>query len=442
MTSQGQRFRRRSLRRGYKVEEVDTFLDRVEATLNGERVDPPVRANEVHDIVFRVKFGGYDEWQVDLHLDRVERQLAEQEPDGPGQQMPSDRMPDRGFDRMPVPERGPGGMAGRDDRMMPPDRAGFDRPGFDRPGFDRPGGPMTGGQPGGRPAPGAGMPVAGMPAPGMPPLPNRPAPGANAPTTNFPRYDDRGDRGEQPEGGYGPPPGSFPPPGYRNAGYGGAPPTFGGGSDQPRPDRPGPDQRPARPGPDQRPDRPGPDQGRPAPGGYGPDERGIHADRTAEMRVPPPPGGSPRDGGPGPREGGTFGSPGGQPGGPPNRPPVPGGFGGPGPGGPGAGGQPGTGQAPGGPGGPNQPSGPPLPPEAQHVDQLRRTFQPRRFGSGYDRAEVDGLFDGILATFSGRGRPVADAELDPHRFNLVPGGYYEDEVDEALRQVRDMLRRR
>jgi len=451
VTSQGQRFRRRSLRRGYKVEEVDTFLDRVEATLNGERVDPPVRANEVHDIVFRVKFGGYDEWQVDLHLDRVERQLAEQEPDG--QQMPSDRMPERGFDRAPVPERGPGGMAGRDDRMMPPDRPGFDRPGFDRPGFDRPpapGGPMTGGQPGGRPAPGgpmgapgspgSGMPVAGMPAPGLPPLPNRPAPGANGPTTNFPRYDDRGDRGEQPEGGYGPPPGSYPPPGYRNAGYGGPPPTFGGGPDQPRPDQPRPDQpRPDRPGPDQRPARPGPDQGRPAPGGYGPDERGIHADRTAEMRLPPPPGVHPRDGGPGPRDGGTYGSPGGQPGPGGNRPPVPGGFGGPGPGG-----QPGPGQAPGpgGPAGPNQPSGPPMPPEAQHVDQLRRTFQPRRFGSGYDRAEVDNLFEGILATFSGRGRPVGDAELDPHRFNLVPGGYYEDEVDEALRQVRDMLRRR
>jgi DivIVA domain-containing protein len=76
------------------------------------------------------------------------------------------------------------------------------------------------------------------------------------------------------------------------------------------------------------------------------------------------------------------------------------------------------------------------------VDQLRRTFQPRRFGSGYDRAAVDDLFEGILATFSGRGRPVADAQLDPRRFNLVPGGYYEDEVDEALRQVRDMLRRR
>jgi DivIVA domain-containing protein len=55
---------------------------------------------------------------------------------------------------------------------------------------------------------------------------------------------------------------------------------------------------------------------------------------------------------------------------------------------------------------------------------------------------VDGLFEGVLAAFSGRGRPVADAELDPHRFNLVAGGYYEDEVDEALRQVREMLRRR
>src|SRR3954451_4588678 len=77
VTSQGQRFRRRALRRGYKVDEVDTFLDRVEATLAGEQSGPPVGAQEVHDVVFRVRFGGYDEWQVDLHLDRVERQLAE-----------------------------------------------------------------------------------------------------------------------------------------------------------------------------------------------------------------------------------------------------------------------------------------------------------------------------------------------------------------------------
>ena len=82
MTSQGQRFRRRALRRGYKVDEVDTFLDRVEATLAGDPIGAPVGAQEVHDVVFRVRFGGYDEWQVDLHLDRVERQLAELEERG------------------------------------------------------------------------------------------------------------------------------------------------------------------------------------------------------------------------------------------------------------------------------------------------------------------------------------------------------------------------
>jgi DivIVA domain-containing protein len=75
VTSQGQRFRRRALRRGYKVDEVDAFLDRVEATLAGDPIGAPVAAQEVHDVVFRVRFGGYDEWQVDLHLDRVERQL-------------------------------------------------------------------------------------------------------------------------------------------------------------------------------------------------------------------------------------------------------------------------------------------------------------------------------------------------------------------------------
>src|SRR4051794_41421645 len=70
------------MRRGYKVDEVDSFLDRVEATLSGDSMGAPVSAQEVHDVVFRVRFGGYDEWQVDLHLDRVERQLAEFEDRG------------------------------------------------------------------------------------------------------------------------------------------------------------------------------------------------------------------------------------------------------------------------------------------------------------------------------------------------------------------------
>jgi hypothetical protein len=37
---------------------------------------------------------------------------------------------------------------------------------------------------------------------------------------------------------------------------------------------------------------------------------------------------------------------------------------------------------------------------------------------------------------------ISDAELDPGQFNLVSGGYFEAEVDQALREVRDILRRR
>jgi len=359
VTSQGQRFRRRSLRRGYKIEEVDSFLDRVEAMLNGERVEPPVRSKDVHDIVFRVKFGGYDEWQVDLHLDRVERQLAEREPE-------AGRMiaPERAHQGQERP-----GMYGRDERSERP---------FERPAV--PGGPM----------PGAGVPVAGMPAAGM----SRPG----QPATNYSRYDDPTERGDAPEPPFG------PPPGYRqNTGYGPPPPSGGRTYGSPAPA--------AAPAYGERPDQPRPD--RPGQGpGYGPNERGMQSDRTGEMRMPP--GGGPT--------GGMA---------PPPRPAAPGGF---------PGGAPGTAPAD------VTQQGPvaaPMSPDMQRVDQLRRTFQPRRFGSGYDRVAVDSLFEGILATLSGRaGRPVGDADLDPRRFNLVPGGYYEDEVDDALRQARDILRRR
>src|SRR4051794_41798431 len=102
------------MRRGYKVDEVDSFLDRVEATLSGDSMGAPVSAQEVHDVVFRVRFGGYDEWQVDLHLDRVERQLAELEERG-GYGRPDGRPPMG--DRGPAPERVPAGMP---DRMGPP----------------------------------------------------------------------------------------------------------------------------------------------------------------------------------------------------------------------------------------------------------------------------------------------------------------------------------
>ena len=129
MTSQGQRFRRRALRRGYKVDEVDAFLDRVEATLAGDPIGAPVAAQEVHDVVFRVRFGGYDEWQVDLHLDRVERQLAELEERG-GACAPADpRMapePDaRRRPRMPRRPDGPRRPMGR--CRAPPSRCGCRR---------------------------------------------------------------------------------------------------------------------------------------------------------------------------------------------------------------------------------------------------------------------------------------------------------------------------
>src|SRR5205085_2416885 len=66
------------------------------------------RGREVHGVVFRVRFGGYDEWQVDLHLDRVERQLGELEERG-------GFVPTRGPERI-----GPGPM--REERMLPPVR--------------------------------------------------------------------------------------------------------------------------------------------------------------------------------------------------------------------------------------------------------------------------------------------------------------------------------
>ena len=75
--AQGDRFRRKALRRGYKVDEVDDFLERAEATLAGEPVNPPMSAGDIRDVVFRTRFGGYDEWQVDLHLDRLERELED-----------------------------------------------------------------------------------------------------------------------------------------------------------------------------------------------------------------------------------------------------------------------------------------------------------------------------------------------------------------------------
>jgi DivIVA domain-containing protein len=344
VTSQGQRFRRRALRRGYKVDEVDAFLDRVEATLAGEQSGAPVGAQEVHDVVFRVRFGGYDEWQVDLHLDRVERQLAEFEDRsgrGPDARMAPERM-------QPEPMRG--GM--QSDRMS---------------------------QALGRSAP----PTERLPAPVR---------------------DDRQFAREDPYA--------------RDDQYAREDPY--GRDDRMQPQQP---QQPQLP---QRPQMPAPDPyGRYEGGGYGQQQQqqqqlppgptgydtggydgfepGRHgkADMTTEMRLPDRGG----YGGPAPMSAPPMGGP------PGGGPPMGGGQGGS--------------------------------PELYRVDQLRRTFQPRRFGSGYDPVQVDRLFESILQAMTGRGpMPVPENELDTLQFGLVPGGYFEAEVDAALREVKDLLLRR
>jgi len=87
-------------------------------------------------------------------------------------------------------------------------------------------------------------------------------------------------------------------------------------------------------------------------------------------------------------------------------------------------------------------SGPPGGPR-NRVEQIRRSFQVRRFGSGYDPDQVDRLFVEILDAMAGRGPlPVNPVELTELRFGLVPGGYFEAEVDAALEEVRDILQRR
>lgn len=205
-----------------------------------------------------------------------------------------------------------------------------------------------------------------------------------------------------------------------------------------------PSQLPQRPGPPSGYDPSGYDPGGYDPSGYDPSgydkggydgfEAGRHgkADMTAEIRMPDrdPRGGYGQQMPGVPMPGSPMAMPGSpMPGAPMSGPPYGGG---------------------GGYGQPQQPpppqAGPPLGEpggELYRVDQLRRTFQPRRFGSGYDPMQVDRLFEGILQAMTGRGpMPVNENDLDMLQFGLVPNGYFEAEVDAALREVKDILLRR
>ena len=378
-TSQGQRFRRRALRRGYKVDEVDAFLDRVEATLAGDPIGAPVGAQEVHDVVFRVRFGGYDEWQVDLHLDRVERQLGDAEERG-------------GFARGPEPR-------GREDRLLSlrdeplePRRPSIPPP----PMPSRPLAPM-GAQMSGPPMGGMmpGLPMSGPPMPGgLPPLPSRPMSGP-------------------PTMGNGMPPMMAPPPMS-------APPM------RPMSAPPLPPLPPMRPmsapplRPMSAPPLPiGPGNGYPRfddnehpSGGFGALREHPSGGFGAVREHPSGGFGALRDPGPPPQLGRRgrmdmthemrFDLNGSMP----------------------------------------TSGGPASPSELQRIDSMRRTFTARRFGSGYDAMQVNRLFDAIIASLSGRsGMPLSENELDPNQFSLVPGGYFEAEVNQALREVRDLVRR-
>ncbi|QDY07040.1 DivIVA domain-containing protein [Micromonospora sp. HM134] len=412
MASQGQRFRRKALRRGYKVDEVDAFLDRVEATLAGQPVGAPVASQEVHDVVFRVRFNGYDEWQVDLHLDRVERQLAELEE----RSAPSGRGADpRGGDRLAPPMRDdhrglPQAPPPMSPRAMPaqpgpPDRYGsrYDEPtgafagGYDAPrgGYDAPRGQLGPG-PGGPMGPGPGAPMGhgGPPPRGLP---------------------------AGPGSGYGPPDEQrFD--GFEAGRHGRADMT----AEIRMPERDRMSDRDRMPERDRMLDRM-PERDRMLDRDRMPEhDRMLDRDRMPERdrmlerdRMPE------RD----PRDMRGRG-----PAGPPSMPPQP--LGGPPMGGP---------PAPMGPpvGGPPM-VGPPMvgPPgsELYRVDQIRRSFQVRRFGSGYDPDQVDRFFESLLGGMQGRNQmPVNPKDLDTLRFGLVPGGYFEAEVDAALKDVQDIL---
>ncbi|MGC4895733.1 DivIVA domain-containing protein [Micromonospora sp. DT31] len=432
MASQGQRFRRKALRRGYKVDEVDAFLDRVEATLDGQPVGAPVASQEVHDVVFRVRFNGYDEWQVDLHLDRVERQLAELEERGGvpagrgGEPRTADRLgpparDDRGLSPVPQPPMPPRPMPAQPG--PPADRysRGYDEPtgafagGYDnsRGGYDAPRGPAGPGPMG----PGAPIGHGGPPPRGLPAGPSGYGPGPDSgfgPEERFDGFEagrhgrtdmtaeirmpDREPRGRGPAG---------PPALPQQPAYGGPEPGYGG---------PDPGYGPPDPGygpPDRGYGPPDPGYGAPEPG-YGAPDRGFGA---------PEPG---------------YGAP--EPGyGPPDR----GGYG-----------RPDDGYGPGpsmtGPPLVSQPAaGPPMvgPPMAgppgsdlHRIDQIRRGFQVRRFGSGYDPDQVDRFFEALLGGMQGRNpMPVNPKDLDTLRFGLVPGGYFEAEVDAALKDVQDIV---
>ncbi|MDX6263620.1 MAG: hypothetical protein QOH84_5308 [Kribbellaceae bacterium] len=78
---QGPLFTPVRLREGYETTQVDEFIDRVMATLNGQPVDRPVTVRELRKVQFTpVRLSeGYDVEEVDDWLDQAERWLTGQD---------------------------------------------------------------------------------------------------------------------------------------------------------------------------------------------------------------------------------------------------------------------------------------------------------------------------------------------------------------------------
>jgi DivIVA domain-containing protein len=73
----GGRFRRNKILPGYRTDEVDEFIGRIEATLaGGAPGKQPVTATDIRNVIFRVtRWGGYDEAAVDDALDSYAEQV-------------------------------------------------------------------------------------------------------------------------------------------------------------------------------------------------------------------------------------------------------------------------------------------------------------------------------------------------------------------------------
>lgn len=380
-SDRGARFKRRALKRGYKVDEVDEFLDRCEATLAGDQLDDPVAAADVRDIVFRTRWGGYDEWQVDLHLDRLERELAELI-DGGASIRGSNGFPTGTIERAgrPMRELPPGPSARerdpelereasrgageryagdsfsegfadfadvRHDSRFPPDS--YDEPLRDPTAAPPPAAPLRDSaapRPGGfaelPPGRGAPPPVNTVASP-LDTTAMQPAAITPPPSSPAPHYVPGGRVANAPSAG--------PTPG----------PTSGPPASPPR-------SMPAAPSVE------------PVSGAAGLDPyAGRHGKGEMTMEIPAYSG---------------------------NVSPFTAG-------------------------------------DKSRFVELRSSLKVRRFGSGYDPQQVDRLFDAITAAMEGQSSAtVTPAEFDPSQFGLVQGGYFEDEVEGALNELRELFSRR